>query len=149
MKAMVTRMLAACRLAPAGQVHRLEAEALETSRRSRVLEERLTSTRAELERWKQRCEERSSAASTWKQTAGELEAKARTDSARLKATCDELKGRAATLAVQVSDFQARLEQADRAAEATRQELKVMETKVDLLEAAIQVLDARTREGAVS
>jgi hypothetical protein len=32
---------------------------------------------------------------------------------------------------------------------TREGLMLMETKLDLVEAAIRILDARTREGAVS
>jgi uncharacterized protein YlxW (UPF0749 family) len=71
--------------------------------------------RADVERWKQRCEEKSAAASAWKHATGEVEAKARTDTARLKAHCAELKARVAELSSQVNDFQGRLEAADRAA----------------------------------
>ena len=147
MKAAITKALALIGLAPTGRAARAEADAQRAVQRAAALEDRLASTRAELERWKRRYEEKASAAAAWKESAAEVEAKAKADTARIKAACEKLKTRAAALASQVADFQARLEQADRATSATREELMVVETKLDLLEAAIHVLDARTREGA--
>ena len=43
----------------------------------------------------------------------------------------------------------RLEKAHLATDAANEQLMAMEVKLDLIEAAIQVLDARTREQAVS
>jgi chromosome segregation ATPase len=149
MKAVLRRMLSAVGLTTARRAERLEMDARQAVLRSRALEERVAAMQADVERWKRRCEDKSAAASGWKQAAGEIEARARTDTARLKAHCEELKARVADLASEVNDLQGRLEAADRAASSAREELMLMETKLDLVEAAIRILDARTREGAVS
>jgi hypothetical protein len=46
-------------------------------------------------------------------------------------------------------MRSRLENAHRATDSANEQLMAMEVKLDLIESAIQVLDTRTREQAVS
>ena len=149
MKATLKRALALVGLAPARQVAREEAERRRAADRVRALEAQIAATRATLETWKHRSEEHAAAAAAWKRSASQTEEKARDDVARVKAHSRKLKSRVEALAAQVDDFQSRLEQAGDATAAARRELMVLETKLDLLEAAVNVLDARTRDGAVT
>ena len=57
--------------------------------------------------------------------------------------------RAQALTTQLEEYRARLDGANQATKMAREQLMVMEVKLDLIEAAISVLDARTREAAVS
>ena len=149
MRTVVRRLLGAVRLAPLGDVVRADADARHASGRAKGLEERLAATCTQIEEWKRRYEERSAQVTQWKQTATAAQAQSQADTDRLKSRAEDLKSKVAALTAQLEKLHGRIDGADRVASAARDELMLMETKLDLLEAAIQVLDARTREGAVS
>lgn len=152
MKSAIKGFLATIGLAPAGQVERATAQARQTAEKAKSLKDRLASMRADLENWKHRYEEKSNAVAEWKHTAARAEAsieRAKADTARAEVYAEEWKTKANALAVQVQELRTRLEEANRTTTASREQLMAMEVKLDLIEAAIHVLDARTREAAVS
>ena len=73
--------------------------------------------------------------------------RARTDEWKRKA--EALTSDVRDLKLRLDDARGRLEEAQRGATFAREHLMAMETKLDLIEAAIQVLDTRTREAAVT
>ena len=142
---MLKRTLALFGLAPAGHVARKDEEIRRGAERVKAFEERLEKLRADAQTWKQRHEDTARELATRQQAAGasvsEAVERAQADAARWKE-------RAERLNTQADELRARLVEADRAATAAREHLMATEVKLDLLEAAIQVLDARTRETAV-
>ena len=73
----------------------------------------------------------------------------RADVEREQARTADWRRRAETLTSELHEMRTRLENAQRATESANEQLMAMEVKLDLIEAAIQVLDSRTREQAVS
>ena len=61
----------------------------------------------------------------------------------------EWKARAEALSEEKRDLRARLEEVQRASITAREYLMATEAKLDLIEAALQVLDSRTREAAIT
>jgi chromosome segregation ATPase len=145
---MLRKVLAGIGLATAAQVRHATAQAQQAAQKS---EERLAKLRADAEGWKQRYDEASRAAAEWKKAAAGAEA----ESARLnrelqraQGHAEEWKSRADALTTQVRDLKERLDETRRVTTVARQHLMATEVKLDLIEAAVQVLDARTREGAL-
>ena len=66
-----------------------------------------------------------------------------------KVRTSEWKARAEALAEEKRELRARLEEVQRAAITAREYVMATEMKLDLIEAALQVLDSRTREAAIS
>jgi len=141
-----------------------EAERAET--KIAQLERQLEQARADAQGWKRRHEDTTEAVAGWKQAAhrGQAETeRAKEDADRIKADLDrakadlereqprteEWKRRAEALKLELQEMRARLELAHQAADSANEQLMAMEVKLDLIEAAIQVLDSRTREQAVS
>ena len=173
MKGAIRGLLAAFGLAPASQADQLAKETRDLAARVALLEERLTQARADADSWKRRHAEGADALGGWKQAAAKAEAEAErvraagdrlaadvertaADVRREQARTEEWKGRAEKLTADAQDLRARLqhsraklEEAERAATTAHEHLMAMEIKLDLLEAAVQVLDARTREQAVT
>lgn len=142
---MIRRILGAFGLAPAAQIARQGEEHRRALDRITALEERLDALRSEAQSWKQRHEA----------TAGELasrqEAAAASAAAAREQAQNEItrwKDRAERVTAQADELRARLADAERATLAAREHLMATEMKLDLLEAAIQVLDSRSREQAV-
>src|SRR5918996_5254678 len=172
MKGAITGFLSAFGLAPAGHVERLTQESRDAAARAAQLEERLAQARADVDTWKRRHAEASDALAGWKQNAARADAEAErlraasdrltadveraaADVKREQARTEDWKGRAEKLAADAQDLRtrlqntrARLEQAERSAATAHEHLMAMEVKLDLLEAAAQVLDLRTRDQVV-
>jgi chromosome segregation ATPase len=172
MKRVVLTLLRGFGLAPAGHVASLTAAARDAAHHIKLLEERVAHTREDAESWKRRHEETADAMAGWKHASTSAHAetdRVRADLDRVKAELDraiadqrreqakavEWQKRAEKLAAECDDLRARLEkartragEAERSAETANQHLMAMEVKLDLIEAAIHVLDARSREHAV-
>jgi len=152
MKRAVTNLLGRIGLAPAGHLARAAYEAQQGSARVKQLEAQLAKMRDDSEGWKRRHEESVAASAEWKKAASRAEAKAErtaSDATRAESQAGEWKARASALTDQVRDMSMRLKEANRATATAREHLMATEVKLDLVEAAIQVLDARTREAAVT
>lgn len=142
MKAMLRQVLAELGLAPAGELRRLADQSRQSSDKVRSLEDRVAKLRADADTWKRRHEEMvTKRREELKDVAAEAEhAKVRTS---------EWKARAEALAEEKRELRARLEEVQRAAITAREYVMATEMKLDLIEAALQVLDSRTREAAIS
>ena len=151
MKSTIRQALAGVGLAPAGQFQRLAEESRQAFDKMKSLEDRAAKLRADTETWKQRHDEVAAKLREWKDTAAQAVSDAerlRTGAEHAKARAGEWKARAEALTVEKQDLRARLEEAQRAAINTREYLMATEAKLDLIEAAIQVLDTRTRDSVL-
>jgi len=151
MKTTVKTLLARVGLAPAGQITALTAQVRQADKRVHEIDERLATLRADVESWKQRYETSTASAAEWKQAAATATAKAEraaTAADRAEAQVEEWKARAEKLTSQVGALRDKLQQASHATTMAKEHLMATEVKLDLIEAAIQVLDARSRDAAV-
>ena len=157
MKAVLKRLIAAFGLAPARHVARLADEASKAAHRARKTEERLTKVRTDADGWKRRHEGAVATLAEWKQAAADAEMRAKRatadleravgDGERLQAKIGELRARVHTSGEEIQDLRARLQETRRRTSGAHEQLMAMEVKLDLLEAAIRILDTRTRAGA--
>ena len=130
------------------------------------LEQKVEEGRGEASSWKRRYEESTEAVAGWKQATHRAQAEtelAKRDAERLKADLERVKAdlareqprtveerrRAEALKAELLGIRARVENAHDVTDSANEQLMAMEVKLDLIEAAIQVLDMRTREQAVS
>jgi DNA repair exonuclease SbcCD ATPase subunit len=140
----LSRLLAVIGLAPTAHVTRLNQELRSTSNKVREMEARLAKLRADSEGWKRRYDDAAKMATERKEAASRADAeakRARADADRAAAA--EWQARAKAQDDQLRELRARADDAQRAAALAREQLMVMETKLDLIEAAVQVLDTRT------
>ena len=166
MKTAIKGLLSAVGLAPFSQVERLHADIRRAEVKIIRLEEQLVQVRADGQSWKRRYDDTTEGLAGWKQAAHRAEAEAerakgsgdrvkadlervRADVEREQARTADWRRRAETLTSELHEMRTRLENAQRATESANEQLMAMEVKLDLIEAAIQVLDSRTREQAVS
>lgn len=152
MRSAIRRLLAMIGLASAGRVERLSAEAREASAKLRSLEDRIVKLRADAQLWKRRHEETASRLAEGRAAAArdaERAERLKVQAERAEARAAEWKERAGRLAAQVEEMRSRVQSAQRETTAAREHLMATEVKLDLIEAAIQVLDARTRQGALA
>lgn len=152
MKATIRQALAGVGLVPAGDLQKLADELRQTTEKVRSLEDRVVKLRADADTWKRRHEEISGKLREWKELAAQAEAEAarmREGAEHAKARASEWKARAEAAEREKRDLRARVEEAQRAATMARDYVMATETKLDLIEAAIQVLDLRTREPAIT
>jgi chromosome segregation ATPase len=148
MKGRVRRLLRVFGLAPASDLDRAIAETGEAAARVRSLESRVAKLRTDADTWKQRHEEIASKLASCRAELAESRADvehARAGAAHAKARVQEWKGRAAAATEEKLALRDRLAEAERVAAATREYLMATETKLDLIEAAIQILDLRSRD----
>lgn len=148
MKTAIKRLLAALHLAPASQIRHLADQARRSAGKVTELEARQAKLRADLETWKSHHAASATAAAEWKQVAATANAKAEhaaTHGQRAEASAEEWKARALALKMQLRSLRERLDHANQATAMAREHLMGTEVKLDLVEAAIQVLDARTRK----
>jgi chromosome segregation ATPase len=161
----VTSLLAAIGLAPASRVDQLNGDVRRVEGKVAQLERQLEEARADAQSWKKRHEDTTEAVAGWKQAThraqaeteyakknvdrirGELE-RAKAELEREQPRMAEERRRAETLKAELQDMRARAEHAHRVTDSANEQLMAMEVKLDLIEAAIQILDARTREQAV-
>ena len=151
MKSTIRHALAGVGLAPAGQLQGLAEESRRAFEKMKSLEDRAVKLRADTETWKQRHDEVAAKLREWKDTAAQAAADAerlRAGAEHAKARAGEWKARAEALTVEKQDLRARLEEAQRTAINTREYLMATEAKLDVIEAAIQVLDTRTRHSVL-
>lgn len=152
MKATIMRALAAIGLASTGQLQQLTGELGHSVERVRKLEERIARLREDAETWKRRHDEAAATVREWKETASHAEADAQrlhAGAEHAKARATEWKARADALAMEKRELRSRLEEVQRAAITAREYVMATEAKLDLIEAALQVLDSRTREAAIT
>jgi chromosome segregation ATPase len=145
MKAAIRKVLAGFGLATAAQLAHAQAQARQAADKA---EQRLAKLRADADGWKQRQEEAARSAAELRKTAARADTaaeRAARDLERANARTEEWKGRAETLTAEMRELRQRLEETRRVTTVARQHLMATEVKLDLIEAAIQVLDARTRE----
>jgi chromosome segregation ATPase len=172
MKGAIKGFLSAFGLASAGQVERMTKDTQDAAARIAQLEERLAHARADADTWKRRHGEATEALAGWKQSAARADAeterlraagdrlaadldRAGADVKREQARTNEWKARSEKLTADAQDLRgrlqnsrAKLEEAERAATTANEQLMAMEVKLDLLEAAIRMLDLRTRDQVV-
>lgn len=166
MKTAIKALLSAVGLAPASQIERLNHDVRRAEAKIGQLEEQIAQLRADGQSWKRRYDDTSEAVAGWKQAAHRAEAeaertkgsadrtkadleRARTDVEREQARAADWRRRAEALTAELQEWRGRVEDAHRATDSANEQLMAMEVKLDLIEAAIQVLDTRTREQAVS
>jgi chromosome segregation ATPase len=152
MKATIRRALETVGLTPVGQLERSTAETRQLSDKLQLLENRMGKLRADAEAWKQRHDEASAKLRECRDMAAKVAADAermREGAEHAKMRAAEWKARAEALTVEKRDLRARLEEAHRSALTAREYVMATESKLDLIEAAIQLLDSRTREAAVT
>lgn len=152
MKATIRQALSGVGLAPAGELQRLAEESRQMSEKMKSLEDRVAKLRADAETWKQRHEDVAAKLREWKETAAQAASDAerlRAGAEHAKARAGEWKTRAEALTEEKLALRARLEEAQRTAINAREYLMATEAKLDLIEAAIQVLDTRTRDSVLN
>ena len=138
MKATIRQALSCVGLATAGQVQRLTEESRRISKKVKSLKEHVVMLRAHAETWKQRYDEA---------VARVLECKG--EAKRLRAGAEHAKARAEALEKEKLNLRAHLKEAQRTAITSRDYVMATEAKLDLIEAAIQLLDSRTREAEIN
>jgi chromosome segregation ATPase len=166
MKTAIKALLATLRLAPAAQLEQLTRDLQRADAKLAQLEERLVQLRADAENWKRRYDDAADGVAGWKEAMTRTQREAdrardsidrlkadlertKADAERSQARATEWRARAEALTAELQDQRARLEDAQRATASSNEQLMAMEVKLDLIEAAIQVLDTRTREQVVS
>jgi chromosome segregation ATPase len=152
MKNGMKAMLGAVGLVPAVEIEPLLHQARQAAERMAALDGEVVKLRADVQSWKQRCEESASAAAEWKHAATAATAKAERATAeaqRAEAKADDLRARCERLDIKIDALRTQLEKAGHAATAAREHLMATEVKLDLIEAAIHVLDLRTRDVVVA
>lgn len=152
MKGLVLRLLALLGLAPVSHVAEARARAQRAAGKTERLEQQLASARGDAETWKRRHQDADAAVAKWKASAAAAEDEAKKALAaaeRARAQAEEWRTRAEALTAEMRALRERLEESARAATVAREQVMATEVKLDLVEAAIHVLDARTRESAVA
>jgi chromosome segregation ATPase len=166
MSTAIRTFLASVRLAPISQVEQLSGDVRKAETKIAQLEQKLEEFRADASNWKRRFEDTTEAVTGWKQATHRAQAEtehAKRDAERSKVDLERTKAdlereqpraveerrRAETLKSELMGMRGRVENAHRAADSANELLMAIEAKLDLIEAAIQVLDMRTREQAVS
>jgi chromosome segregation ATPase len=150
MKTAIRSLLAGVRLAPASQIEHLAGQARRATVRVSELEERMAKLRTDVDTWKSHHEASAKNAAEWKQAATTANAKTERSAAQAKraeASAEEWKTRALALKAQLQSLRERLSNASEATTMAREHLMATEVKLDLIEAAIHVLDTRTRKTA--
>ena len=148
MTGLIRKALAGLGLATAAQLAHVSSQARKDAQQA---DERVKKARTDVESWKQRYEEAARDAAEYRKSAAQAETAAerlQKELERARTQAQEWQGRADTLTAQVRELKDRLEETRRVATVARQHLMATETKLDLIEAAIQVLDVRTRDRAL-
>ena len=146
MKETIRQALSCVGLATAGQVQRLTEESRRISKKVKSLEERVVMLRAHAETWKQRHDE---AVARVRECKGAVAARWKGEAERLRAGAEHAKARAEASRKEKLNLRAHLEEAQRTAITVRDYVMATEAKLDLIEAAIQLLDSRTREAEIN
>ena len=149
MKATIRQALSCVGLATAGQVQRLTEESRRISKKVKSLEERVVMLRAHAETWKQRHDEAVARVRECKDATAAAAREWKDEAERLRAGAEHAKVRAETLKKEKLNLRAHLEEAQRTAITARDYVMATEAKLDLIEAAIQLLDSRTREAEIN
>jgi chromosome segregation ATPase len=152
MKTAIKGLLRTAGLVPATDAERLVRQSEQATARAAELEDRVAKLRGDVATWKQHYEESAAAIAEWKHAAGAAASKAEraeAEARKAEARAEELKTRSDMAASQIRALRERLDQAQHVAASAREHLMATEMKLDLIEAAIQVLDTRTRESVAT
>jgi len=145
MKTAIKRSLATIRLAPASQVEHLAEQTRRKNLKIAKLEKQIAKLRTDIETWKNLHQTSEKATTEWKRATAKAKARSAAHTIRAEASSEEWKERAVKLKDRLHSVRARLQQANQASKLAREHLMATEVKLDLVEAAIHVLDARTRK----
>ena len=159
MKTAIKTLLAKVGVAPAAHLARLEADVRRAEVKAAQLEQRIVTLHSEADGWKRRHEDAADASAGWKLAARRTQAeldRLKEDAGKGKKALEREKAAAERDKACLQDVRgaldrarSRLVNARRGMELSNEQLMAMEVKLDLIEAAIQVLDGRTREQSVS
>ena len=128
--------LGAVGLAPARQAQTLIKRVEATDQRVAELKRAVTGARAEATRWKTKAGELTARLAKAEQAAARL--------AKAEHEAQQWKARDEKHVAQLAEVRDRMIRAERAAALSQEHLTATETKLDVIEAAIGVLDRRTR-----
>lgn len=131
-----TRGLALFGLASSGHVETLKAKAEKADARASELKQALESARQELDRWKEKAGEQN------KRLAKAEDAAGRT--AKAERELQQVRAKDEKHLAQLAEMRERVERAERAIALSREHLMATETKLDIVEGAVNILDKRTR-----
>ena len=152
MKTTIRRLLAGVGLVSAGRLEQLGRESQQVLSKIASLEARIAKLQADAATWKQRHDEVAAKLRESKEATISAEAeiaRLRGGAEHAKARAAEWKARADALEEDKRNLRTRLDEVQRAATTTQEYVMATEAKLDVIEAAIQVLDSRTRDAAVT
>ncbi len=134
---LLSSLLGAVGLAPAGQARTLTKRVETADQRMAELKRAVADAREEAARWKAKAGELSARVSKAEQAAERLP--------RAERELQQWKTRDEKHVAQLAEVRERMLRAERAAALSQEHLTVTETKLDVIEAALGVLDRRTRK----
>jgi chromosome segregation ATPase len=147
MKTAIKGLLATVRLAPANQIEHLADQVRRKGLRTSKLEKQIAKLRTDIDTWKSLHQTSEKAAAEWKRATSKAQARSAAHTIRAEAAAEEWKERALALKERLHSVRTRLHQANQTSKLAQEHLMATEVKLDLVEAAIHVLDARTRKSA--
>ena len=130
-------LLGAIGLTSAGHARALLKRVEAADDRVAVLTRHVTAARDEAAQWKSKADELSARASKAERAAAQLP--------KVERELQQWKTRDEKHTAQLAEVRERMIRAERAAELSQEHLTATETKLDVIEAAIGVLDRRTRQ----
>lgn len=130
-------LLGAVGLTSAGHARALMKRVAAADERVSALTRDVTAAREEATRWKSRAEALAARVSTAERAAGQLPS--------VERELQRWKTRDEKHTAQLAEVRERMIRAERAAELSQEHLTATEAKLDVIEAAIGVLDRRTRQ----
>ena len=136
---LLSSLLGAVGLAPAGQARTLTRRVETADQRVAELKRAVADAREEAARWKTKAGELSARVSKAEQAAERLP--------KAERELQQWKTRDEKHLAQLAEVRERMLRAERAAALSQEHLTVTETKLDVIEAALGVLDRRTRKSS--
>jgi chromosome segregation ATPase len=134
---MLHSLLGAIGLTSAGHARTLLKRVEAADDRVALLTRHMTAARDEAARWKSKADELSARVANAERAAGQLP--------KVERELQQWKTRDEKRAAQLAEVRERMIRAERAAELSQEHLTATEAKLDIIEAAIGVLDRRTRQ----
>lgn len=133
----LTRLLAVAGLAPGGHIETAIARAAKAEARVSEMKDALASVRHEMDRVKEKSAEQAKRLAKAEDAAGRV--------AKAERELEQVRARDEKHLTQLAEMRERVERAERAVALSREHLMATETKLDVIEGAISVLDSRTRK----
>lgn len=132
----LARILGVAGLASAGHLDSARARAEKAEARLAELKTALASARDEVERVKEKSAEQAKRLVKAEEASGRV--------AKAERELEQVRARDEKHLAQLAEMRERVERAERAVALSREHLMATETKLDIIEGAISVLDSRTR-----